>query len=30
VISAAQYPGQYNEGPVRVTAGVGIPAGAGV
>ncbi len=30
VISAAQDPGQYNVGPVRVTAGVGIPAGAGV
>lgn len=30
VISAAQDPGQRGEGPVRVPAGVGIPAGAGV
>ncbi len=30
VISAAQDPGQRNEGPVRVPAGIGIPATAGV
>jgi nucleotide-binding universal stress UspA family protein len=30
VISAAQDPGQRGEGLVRVPAGVGIPAGAGV
>jgi len=30
VISAAQDPGQHREGPVTVSAGVGIPATAGV
>src|ERR1700722_9052118 len=30
VISAAQDPGQHREGPVKVPAGVGIPAAAGV
>jgi nucleotide-binding universal stress UspA family protein len=30
VISAAQDPGQRSEGPVRVPAGVGVPAAAGV
>jgi nucleotide-binding universal stress UspA family protein len=30
VISAAQDPGQRNEDPVRVPAGIGIPATAGV
>jgi len=30
VISTAQDPGQHREGPVKVPAGVGIPAAAGV